>query len=97
MTEPRHTSAIKAALHVSFAGAVVAGCALGLAAQASADDNCDPLLLSMTPQPVLACEPDAAPPPVEPPAAAPVNDAFTPPPPVDGPPPAEELPVPPVG
>lgn len=51
---------------ISFAGAVLAGCALGLAANAHADD-CDPLMLSMTPQPVLACQaPDVAPPPYQP-------------------------------
>jgi hypothetical protein len=56
---------------ISFAGAVLAGCALGLAANAHAD-NCDPFLLSMTPQPVLACQaPDVAPPPDQP-AVAPV-------------------------
>jgi hypothetical protein len=58
---------------ICFAGAVLAGCALGLAANAQADDNCDPFLLSMTPQPVLSCQaPDVAPPPAEvPPPAEP--------------------------
>jgi len=57
---------------ISFAGAVLAGCALGMAANAQAD--CDPFLLSMTPQPVPACQaPDVAPPPDQP-AIAPVND-----------------------
>ena len=73
---------------ITFAGAVLAGCAmsaLGLAANAQAD--CDPLMLSMTPQPVLSCQapPDVAPPAEEPPAA-PVNNA---PPPAEVPPPAE--------
>ncbi|OBF31630.1 hypothetical protein A5724_21940 [Mycobacterium sp. ACS1612] len=52
---------------------------MGLAATAQAD-NCDPFLLSMTPQPVLACQappPDVAPPPDQP-AAAPVNDVAPP-------------------
>jgi hypothetical protein len=57
-----------------FTGAVLAGCALGLAANAQAD-NCDPFLLSMTPQPVLSCQaPEVAPPPAEiapPPAEVP--------------------------
>jgi hypothetical protein len=68
---------------ISFAGAVLAGCALGLAANAHADDNCDPFMLSMTPQPVLACQaPDVAPPPDQP-AVAPVNDVAVPPPPAE--------------
>jgi hypothetical protein len=47
---------------ICFAGAILAGCALGLAGNAQAD--CDPLMLSMTPQPVLSCQaPDVAPPP----------------------------------
>ena len=41
---------------ISFAGAVLAGCALGMAANAQAATNCDPFLPSMTPQPVLACQ-----------------------------------------
>jgi hypothetical protein len=73
---------------ISFAGAVLAGCALGMAANAQADDNCDPFLLSMTPQPVLACQaPDVAPPPDQP-AVAPVNDVAVPLP-AEVPPPAE--------
>ena len=61
---------------ISFAGAVLAGCALGMAANAQAD--CDPFLLSMTPQPVPACQaPDVAPPPDQP-AIAPVNDVAVP-------------------
>jgi hypothetical protein len=69
---------------ICFAGAVLAGCALGLAANAQAD-NCDPFLLSMTPQPVLSCQaPDVAPPPDQP-AVAPVNDVAVPPPAEPGP------------
>ncbi len=69
---------------ISFAGAVLAGCAFGLAANAHADD-CDPFMLSMTPQPVLACQaPDVAPPPYQP-AVAPVNDVAVPPPAEPGP------------
>ena len=69
-----------------IAGAVLAGGALGLAANAHADDNCDPFMLSMTPQPVLACQaPEAAPPPpaeVPPPAEpGPFGYVSAPPPP----------------
>jgi hypothetical protein len=74
---------------ITFVGAVLAGSALGLAASAQAD-NCDPFLLSMTPQPVLACQapaPDVPPPPDQP-AAAPVDDVV-PPLPAEVPPPAE--------
>ena len=71
---------------ISFAGAVLAGCALGMAANAQAD--CDPFLLSMTPQPVPACQaPDVAPPPDHPPIAR-VNDVAVPLP-AEVPPPAE--------
>jgi hypothetical protein len=70
---------------IAFVGAVLAGCALGLAATAQAD-NCDPFLLSMTPQPVLACQA----PPADQPAVAPVND-IAPPLPAEVPPP---LPLP---
>jgi len=58
---------------IAFAGAVLVGCALGQAANAQADDNCDPFMLSMTPQPVLSCQaPEIAPPPAEvPPPAEP--------------------------
>jgi hypothetical protein len=57
---------------ISLAGAVLAGCALGLAANAQAD-NCDPFLLSMTPQPVLSCQASEVAPPAElpPPAEVP--------------------------
>jgi hypothetical protein len=62
------------------AGAVMAGGAVGLAASASADDNCDPFMLSMTPQPVLSCQaPDVAPPPDQAqPAVAPVPPPVEP-------------------
>ncbi|WP_142392639.1 hypothetical protein [Mycobacterium sp. 3519A] len=89
---------------ITFVGAVLAGSAVGFAATAQAD-NCDPFLLSMTPQPVLACQapaPDVPPPPDQP-AAAPVND-VAPPLPAEVPPPAEPgpfgeepAPVPPTG
>jgi hypothetical protein len=76
MTRPRPAKLISAAMNASFVSAVMAGCALGLAASAGADDNCDPFMLSMTPQPVLACQaPDVAPPPDQPPVVNPVNDA----------------------
>ena len=69
---------------ISFAGAVLVGCALGLAANAQAD-NCDPFLLSMTPQPVLSCQaPDVGPPPDQP-VVAPVHDVAVPPPAEPGP------------
>ena len=80
---------------ISFAGAVLAGAAIGLSASANADDNCDPLLLSMTPQPVAACgevPPDVAPPPPDA-AIAPISDIGAPPAegvlPAEVPPPAE--------
>lgn len=65
---------------ISFAAAILAGCALGLAANAQADDNCDPFMLSMTPQPVLACQaPDVALPPAEvPPPAEPGPFGYQP-------------------
>jgi hypothetical protein len=63
---------------MAIAGAVIAGSALGFAANAAADDNCDPFMLSMTPQPVLSCQaPDVAPPPAEvPPPAEPGPFGF---------------------
>jgi hypothetical protein len=74
---------------ISFVGAVLVGGALAFAAGAHADDNCDPLMLSMTPQRVPACEaPDIAPPPDQPPVFAPVNDITDPAVP-DAPPPVE--------
>jgi hypothetical protein len=76
MTQPRRAKLISAAMNASFVGAVMAGCALSLAATAGADDNCDPFMLSMTPQPVLSCQaPDVVPPPDQPAAVNPVNDA----------------------
>jgi hypothetical protein len=90
MTEPQRmslmTSAIKVA-GIAFAGAVIGGCAVGVAAQVQADPgNCDPLLASMTPQPILSCNaPDGPPPPADvPPAPAPVDDVAVAP--VPGPP-----------
>jgi hypothetical protein len=70
----------KNAAKIAFAAAVIAGCAVSLAGQAVAD-NCDPFLLSMTPQPVLSClPPEQAPPPepAQPAEGAPVLE------PVDG-------------
>jgi hypothetical protein len=87
MTGPQHTAlktAVIKAARIAFAGAVIGGCAVGLAAQAYADSGtgCDPFYLRMTPQPVLSCPgPDAAPPADEPPVPAPVNDVAGPPPP----------------
>jgi hypothetical protein len=67
---------------IVFAGAIIGGCAVGLATHADADPgNCDPFYLSMTPQPVLSCAgPDAAPPDAQP-TPAPVGDVAGPPPP----------------
>jgi hypothetical protein len=84
MTEPLRTSLITSAIKmagIAFAGVVIGGCAVGLAAQAQADSgNCNPLLASMTPQPILACNAADAPPPAEaPPAPDPVNDVAVPP------------------
>jgi hypothetical protein len=64
-------SAINAA-RIVLASAVIGACAVGPAARADADSgsDCNPLYLSMTPQPVLACSgPDAAPPADAPPPA----------------------------
>jgi hypothetical protein len=84
MNQPRRAKLTSTAMTASFVGAVMAGCALGLAAHASAD--CDPLMLSMTPQPVLSCQaPDVAPPPAEVPPPAepgPFGLAEVPPPPL---------------
>jgi hypothetical protein len=83
MTEALRTSLMTSAIKVvgiAFAGAVIGGCAVGLAAQAQADSgNCDPLLASMTPQPILSCNAADAPPPAAPPAPDPVNDVAVPP------------------
>jgi hypothetical protein len=67
MTEPQRKALVASAVNVAriaFAGAIIGGCAVGLAAQADADSgDCNPFYLSMTPQPVLGCPgPDAAPP-----------------------------------
>ena len=60
-------------VRTAIGGAVIAGCAFGMAAPASADDNCDPLMMQMTPQPVLDCmPPQDVPPPPDQPAVAPV-------------------------
>src|SRR5271166_5295159 len=58
MTEPQRTALITSAIQVAriaFAGAIIGGCAVGLAAQADASSgsDCNPFYLSMTPQPVL--------------------------------------------
>ena len=76
-------SAINAA-RIALAGAVLVGCAVGLAARVDADSGsgCNPLYLSMTPQPVLACSsPDAAPQADGSPAPGPVSDVAGQPPP----------------
>lgn len=77
MTGLRHAVPVKSAIYAArfaFAGAVIAASAMGLAAEAHAD--CDPLMLSMTPQPVLACTaPADAPPPEAPPGPEPVGNA----------------------
>ncbi len=86
MTEPRYATLIKKAANASFAAAVVAGGALGLAGHASAD--CDPFLLSMTPQPIPSCVAPPPPPPEQPPVFGPVNDVVAPLP-AEVPPPAE--------
>ena len=85
-------SAINAA-RIALASAVLGGCAVGLAARADADSgsDCNPLYLSMTPQPVLACSnPDAAPPADGSPAPGPVSAVAAPPP--GAPPPAGQPP-----
>lgn len=95
MTEPRRTALMTSAINaarIAFAGAVIGGCAVGLAAQASADSgsDCSPFYLSMTPQPVLGCPgADPAPPPVGPPVPGPANDVAGPPPPGAQPPPGQ--------
>ena len=71
-------------VRTAIGGAVLAGCAVAVAAPAVAD-TCDPLLMSMTPQPVLACQPPQdVPPPPDQPVAAPVPPQAEP-----VPPPAE--------
>src|ERR1700739_805896 len=102
MTEPQRTALITSAINgarIAFAGAIVGGCAVGLAAQADADSgsDCNPLYLSMTPQPVLAClGPDAAPPADGSPVPGPVNDVASPPTPGAPPPPGQPPSAPPV-
>jgi hypothetical protein len=90
MFEPLRTALITSAHKMAgivLAGAIIGGCAVGLAARAAADPDCNPFYLSMTPQPVLACTAaDAGPPAAGPPAPGPVNDVPGPPPP--GAPPA---------
>jgi hypothetical protein len=86
MTQPRYATLIKKAANASFAAAMVAGGALALAGHASAD--CDPFLLSMTPQPIPSCVAPPPPPPEQPPVFGPVNDVSSAPMP-DAPPPVE--------
>jgi hypothetical protein len=78
MTGPRHAAPVASAIYaagIAFAGAILAASAMGLAAEAHA--SCDPLMLSMTPQPVLSCiAPDDAPPPEAPPGPVPVSNAV---------------------
>jgi hypothetical protein len=105
MTGSKRTALVtsgKNAARIAFAGAVIAGCSVGLAAQAVAEpgSNCDPFYLSMTPQPVLSClAPEPAAPVEGAPGSEPVNDVASPllpaelPPPVDpaAPPPPDPL------
>jgi hypothetical protein len=93
-TAPLITSAINVA-GIVFAGAVVGSCAVGLAAQAYASP-CDPLTMSMTPQPVLSCPAPAAPPADGSPVAGPVSDVAGGPQPGALPAPGEAPYVPPV-
>ena len=94
-TAPLITSAINVA-RIVFAGAVVGSCAVGLTARAYASP-CDPVGLSMTPQPVLSCpSPDSAPPADGSPVAGPVSDVAGRPAPGALPPPGEPPYVPPV-
>jgi hypothetical protein len=86
MTEPQRKARIISVTNlarIAFAGTIIGGCGLGLAAPAYADSGsgCNPLYLSMTPQPVLACQTPDAPPPIDgPPAPGPVNDVAGAPP-----------------
>ena len=96
MTEPRITPAITLA-RLAVTGAVIGGCAVGLAgpAAASSGSDCNPFYMSMTPQPVLSCPgPDAGPPADAPPGPGPVNDVAGPPPPA-GPAPGQPPVTPP--
>ena len=64
---------------IVFVGAIVGGSAVGLAAAAYASP-CDPVTMSMTPQPVLSCPgPDVAPPAEGSPVPVPVNGLAGPP------------------
>ncbi len=102
MTEPQRKALITSAINVAriaVGGAIIGGCAVGLAAQADADSgsDCNPFYLSMTPQPVLACPgPDAAPPADGSPMLGPVNDVASPPTPGALPPPGQPPSAPPV-
>ncbi|MGH3643732.1 MAG: hypothetical protein ACRDUX_32455 [Mycobacterium sp.] len=90
------SSAVRLA-RFAVAGAIIGGCAVGLAVQAGADpgSGCDPFYLSMTPQPVLSCSgPEVAPPPDVLPAPLPVDDVTGPPPPETLPPTGDPLPPP---
>src|ERR1700722_4012870 len=95
MTQPHRTALMTSAINaarIAFAGAVIGGCAVGLAAQANADSGRDrgPVYLSMTPQPVLGCPgPDAAPPPDGSPVPGPAKVVPGPPPPGAQPPPGQ--------
>ena len=90
MIESQRTAPLRSRIHaagIAFAGAIVGSCAVGLAAPAYAGP-CDPVGLSMTPQPVLSCaSPDPAPPADGSPAPGPVNA-------VAGAPPQAALPAP---
>jgi hypothetical protein len=98
MTGSTRTAVItsgKNAAKIAFASAVIAGCSVSLAGQAVAD-NCDPFLLSMTPQPVLSClPPEQAPPAEGAPVSDPVNDVARPPLPAEMPPPGDPMMPPP--
>jgi hypothetical protein len=83
----------RTAARIVFVGAIVGSSAVGLATQASAASQCDPLTLSMTPQPALSCpDPYAASPEDPPPVPDPVNFVGGPPP--QGAPPAPGQPLP---
>jgi hypothetical protein len=101
MTEPQRKALVTSAINVAriaFAGAIIGGCAVGLAAQADADSgDCNPFYLSMTPQPVLGCPgPDAAPPADGSPVLGPVDGVASPPTPGALPPPGQPPSGPPV-
>jgi hypothetical protein len=82
-----------AATRIVFLGAILGGSALGLSTTASAASQCDPLTLSMTPQPALSCpDPYAASPADPPPVPDPANFVGGPPPQGAPPPPGQPLP-----